>query len=357
MIYSPHSSDICSSVNKGTRVFKKIKVREGSGRIPFYLPVHILRGLEPGPTLLLNAAIHGDEHGGSDVVRNVIQKVNLQNLRGTLIAVPVINITAYEARLRCDPVDQKDMNRIFPGNSNGTFSEQVAFSFFNRIARAADCIIDIHSAAFPEVFLAHARLRVNYHSEKVGELISAFGTELVWHYEGPEGTLQKCAMENGIPTITTELGKQVENDKTEIETGSEGVENVMKVLGMIDGTARIPEHHIVIKKQRISLKSQYEGAFQSDVKLGDIVDKGSILGKVTPLDGSDEIEIKSPINCIVAGSHNQSFVGAGMRLFFLLEYKKGSDGSGIDPSQVLKTPTLSNSEFRENMLLEKIKRV
>ncbi|MFQ5800918.1 MAG: succinylglutamate desuccinylase/aspartoacylase family protein [Candidatus Hydrothermarchaeales archaeon] len=342
------------NVKIGTKAVRNIKVAEYSDRTPVLMPLFVLRGAEDGPILLLDAAVHGNELNGVEIVRKVVAKVDPEKLKGTLLGMPIVNMAAYNAGLRWDPLDQKDMNRIFPGDRNGSLTEQVAYTFFNKIAKNADYIIDFHSAEYPEIFLPHARIRKRDRSGRSLEMINAFGTDIVWEQKGSEGMFQVNAIKKGIPTITIEIGAGANVDREGIQLGIRGVYNVMKVRGMIEGKAKIPEYQILIKKKRSWLRSPIGGIFETKIKLGKIVREGMQLGKIIDPLSYGEMELTSPVNGIVAGLRTHPVVRTGTRLFFLLEYKKVGGKFGIDPKHLIEVPQLPNSVYRKNRLLERI---
>jgi predicted deacylase len=338
-------------VEVGASAVKKIKVGEGSSPEPVFLFAHILRGAFEGPTLLLNSGVHGDEAAGPEFVLNVLKGIDTTMLRGCVIAVPVVNVKAYEAGVRCNPGDKIDMNRVFPGDPEGSITLQVAYNFFHEVVSNADYLIDVHSAAFPEVFLPHSRVRVADPSEKALQMIHAFGADLVWKHRDRSGMLQVCAFKNKVPAITAEVGG-VESFKD----GVNGVFNVMKTIGMLEGKMVVPEAQIFINKNRRRLKSPLEGVFETRIRLGDVTGKGDILGCVSSQGGSRKSDIVAPFDCIVAGLNTGSIVNKGSSLFFLLPLTRGGDGK-VEPMHSINVPELPNTVYRKNRLLERIYRL
>jgi predicted deacylase len=346
-----------NNLKNGSKNVTKVKVAEHADKSPVILPLFVIKGTEEGPTLLLNGGVHGNELNGVEIVRKVVSKVSPDELKGTLLGVPIVNILAYSAGYRWDPLDPKDMNRVFPGDKNGSLTEQIAYTFFNKMARTADYIIDFHSAEYPEVFLPHARIRKKDRSGRSMEMINAFGTEIVWDQKGPEGMLQVNAIKRKIPAITIEIGAGANVDRKGIGIGIKGVINVMRTLGMINGTAKIPDHQILIRKKRSWFRSPIGGIFETDRRLGDIVRKDAFIGKIFDPFSFDETEIFAPVNGIVAGLRNHPVVRSGTRLFFLLEYKRVGEGFGIDPKHLIEVPRLPNSVYTKNKILERIAEV
>jgi predicted deacylase len=339
---------------KGSKTVTAVEIAEHADKSTVSIPLFKIKGVEDGPKLLLNAAVHGNELNGVEIVRKVLAEVDPSGLKGTLLGVPIVNILAYKAGLRWDPLDPKDMNRKFPGDRSGSLTEQTAYAFFNKIARNADYIIDFHSAEYPEEFLPHARIRKRDRTGRSLELVNAFGTEIVWDQKGSEGMLQVNTIKRKIPTTTIEIGAGAKVDKKGIKLGVRGVFNVMRTLGMLEGEARIPNYQILIRKKRSWFRSPIGGIFESEIKLGDIVKRGDPLGKIFDPFSYDEKLIHAPVYGIVAGLRNHPVVRSGTRLFFLLEYRRDGGGFGIDSKHLIKVPPLPNSVFIKNRLLEKI---
>ncbi len=96
------------------------------------MPVSIHRGKKDGPTLLVCAAIHGDELNGIEIIRRLIKHKSLKMLRGTLIAVPIVNVHGVLNQSRYMP-DRRDLNRSFPGSAKGSLAGRVANTFLTEI--------------------------------------------------------------------------------------------------------------------------------------------------------------------------------------------------------------------------------
>ncbi|RMF89026.1 MAG: hypothetical protein D6733_07245 [Methanobacteriota archaeon] len=338
---------------RGSKTVTAVEVAEYADKSQVAIPLFMVSGAEDGPTLLLNAAVHGNELNGVEIVRKVMAGLDPGELCGTVMGVPIVNVMAYNAGLRWDPLDPKDMNRVFPGDRDGSLTEQVAYTFFNRIAKNADYIVDFHSAEYPEVFLPHTRIRTGDRTGRSLLLVNAFGTEIVWRRKGPEGMLQVRAIKERIPTITVEIGAGGVVDPGGVELGIEGVHNVLKVLGMMKGTALVPEQQILITKTRSWFRSPIGGIFEPGVGLGDVVLEGDLIGRILNPFSYEEIELRAPSKGVVAGLRTHPVVRTGTRLFFLLEYRKDG-GKGIDPKNLIKVPKLPNTRYRENRLLKKI---
>ncbi len=340
-------------IKRGTKAVKRVDAAEDGGGSLFF-DVNIVSGKEDGPTLLLCSGIHGDELKGIEAVRRAVFGLDPDKIEGNVIGVPVVNIDAYRSGSRNDPHDPKDMNRVFPGDPKGSITERIAESFFKRIAKDADYILDIHSAAYPEAFLSHTRVRRWDPSGRTGDLIKAFGTDLVWEYGGHSGMLQSCAIGNKIPTITVEIGPYVGMKDDGKGRGVEGIYNVMKSLDMLEGEVRVPESQIVIKDDRIRLRSRVKGIFKTGQRLGDPVWGGQTLGRIIDSQTHEKVDVATPISGFIAGIHTSDTVKKDTSLFFLLPLMRDREDQ-IDPGQIVKIPKLHNAVYRKNKLLERLR--
>jgi predicted deacylase len=339
-------------IKHGSKIIKKFKVAENADRSPLEIPVIIIKGNEDGPVLLLNAATHGNELIGVEVIRRVMEKFTPKDLKGTIVGVPIVNVPAYNVGQRSDPLDKKDMNREFPGDPDGSITQQLAYFFYSNIVKEADYIIDFHSAEYPDVMLPHIRVRTNENSKESKLLAQAFSTEIIWEGKGERGMLQVCAASDGKAIITVEIGAASGLEEAGIEAGVGGVENVMTILGITKGTAEIHDYQIYVKSSEKWQRSPHGGIFRPFVKLGDIIEKGHVLGEIADPFNLKIDKIKAESSGLIAGMKTSPVVRTGTRLFFLLPPKE--EESEID---LKKVPKLPNSRRVKNKMLEAIKKV
>jgi predicted deacylase len=110
-------------------------------------PVIVVAGALPGPVLCLMAGIHGDELNGIEVVRRSLDRAKPDELKGTLVGIPIVNLAAFRRSSRYMP-DRRDLNRFFPGRPRGSSASRLAFSVFEKVVRKCDALVDVHSGAF-----------------------------------------------------------------------------------------------------------------------------------------------------------------------------------------------------------------
>ena len=132
-------------VAPGTRQLVDIPISLLSNHTPVNLTVSVVHGKRPGPVIFVSGAVHGDEIVGVEVIRRVLKSSALRGMRGTLLAVPVVNAFGFLNHTRYLP-DRRDLNRSFPGHSRGSLAGQLAHLFLSEIVERSDFGIDLHSS-------------------------------------------------------------------------------------------------------------------------------------------------------------------------------------------------------------------
>ncbi|HNT33500.1 MAG TPA: succinylglutamate desuccinylase/aspartoacylase family protein, partial [bacterium] len=168
------------------------------------LPVYFLSGTSPGATLLVHAALHGSEVVGVEVIHRLLETLAPRDISGRVILVPVVNIPAFEEGRRCFSQTNQDLNRVFPGRSNGTLTERIAHLYFHKLVRCSDAIVDLHSTESPVLMLPHVRQRVLQPTQAHRDLMRATGLSALWIGPGVLGMLQVQAAGIGKPCVTVE---------------------------------------------------------------------------------------------------------------------------------------------------------
>ncbi len=274
-----------------------IPVGESATGRDVVIPVRVRRGHEPGPTVAVTATVHGDEINGMGVVRRLIVEQSLSLTRGTLVLVPVINVLGFERKSRYMP-DRRDLNRSFPGSVGGSLTARFAHAVFNEIVKKVDCLIDLHAAAQSRT--NYPNVRADLDNPKVAELARLFGAELTVHGKGPEGSLRRCAVEAGVPTIILEAGEVWKIEPAMEEVGLRGVMNVLAGLNMIDDDP-VPPAYLAVSRETTWVRSGHGGILRFHVAPGDDVEEGQPIATATTLLCKELATIESPAAGIVLG--------------------------------------------------------
>jgi len=339
-------SDSIIQITKGKKEFKRFLIAESANRQQICLNYFGLYGAKPGPNLLLDAAVHGNEVVGVEVIRKIVERINPKTLSGNLFAIPILNPMAFISEERWDPYDRQDMNRIFPGDPDGTLTERMAYFFFERILSMADYVVDLHSAEFPDEMLPHIRVRIDNPSDDYWLLVHASGIEVIWRGPSVAGMLQTEANRNGIPCITIEIGAADLVTEKNVEVGIKAIENIMNVLGMIDGEAMVPSQQISLASNEEWIRAHIGGIYKPDIELGALIEKGQKIGDILDPTSFEMDNIISPIKGFITGITHRSIVRSGTRLAMLVNFDLGNLSRHL-----IDVPSLPNVRFVENRFL------
>ncbi len=275
----------------------KLTIGESYSGMNVRIPIQVCRAEQPGPTVFVTAALHGDEINGTGVVRQIIHEGILQLKCGSVILIPVLNLLAFDRHSRYLP-DRRDLNRCFPGSSSGSLASRMAHRLFDEIVMRSDYGIDLHTAAvrrtnFPNV-------RADLSSPQVARIAKAFGNELLIDSVGPKGSLRREACQAGCPTIVMEGGEVWKVEPRIVESAIKGIVNVLRELEMLEGTPEITEHQLVLTKTKW-LRAERGGFLQFHVKPGDGVEQGQAIATNTNLLGVEKSVLYSPYAGVVLG--------------------------------------------------------
>tara|TARA_Y100000588_G_scaffold388295_1_gene488166 strand:+ start:4542 stop:5513 length:972 start_codon:yes stop_codon:yes gene_type:complete len=255
------------------------ELRDGT---PARLPVALVNGVQDGPTFYLQSISDGDEMNGLAVIRQILKRLDPGALAGQVIAVPIVNVHAFQAHQAFSPIDGKKMNRCFPGRKDGTSSERIAHRLFQNAVLQADFCVDLHQGGIRPM-VDEVRVRVDRRKRihrACLELARIFGIGYILDSRGPDGQLARCAPDEGIPTIDPELGGCPGWDATSIKKGVTGVENLLKHYGLLKGEPILPEEQFVVDGF-LSLLANRGGFVNYRARLYDHLRKGDAVADVT----------------------------------------------------------------------------
>jgi uncharacterized protein len=272
------------------------------------LPVTVVNGSEPGPRLWLSAAIHGDELNGVEIIRQVLEQVKPENLRGTLFAVPIVNVFGFLEQSRYLP-DRRDLNRSFPGSENGSLAARLANLFMREIVNQSTHGIDLHTAAIHRLNLP--QIRANLTDRATYDCAKAFGTKVIMHAITRDGSLREAATKQGIPVLLYEAGEALRFDTQAITMGVQGIFRVMNYLGMSDfSVSESPVSSIEIRQSKW-IRASIGGILHLTVNLGDKVAKKQKLGFITDAFGQSKHSVRANVDGIAIGCTLNPLVNQG----------------------------------------------
>ncbi|OEE49089.1 deacylase [Enterovibrio norvegicus] len=308
------------TIPAGQRASVEFEVAKLYTHSPLSVTAEVLHGKKPGPVLMINAAIHGDELNGVEVVRQVLERINPVTLKGTIIAIPVVNVFGFIHKSRYLP-DRRDLNRCFPGSERGSIAGRMAYQIFEQIVRRCTHIIDLHTAAIYRTNLP--QIRANLANEATNEMALAFGTPVVIDAALRDGSLRSEAENIGIPVITYEAGEALRFEPYAITAGVKGVKRVMRHLGMIRKSNRKTSTvEPVIARATRWVRAEADGILRSHVSLGQRVSKGQSLASISSPIGSEEIQTYAPQGGIIIGQQTLPLVNEGDAIFHIAYFEE-----------------------------------
>ena len=262
------------------------------------LPVQVVHGRRSGPVLFVCAAVHGDEINGVEIIRRLLDNRALANLRGTLLAIPVVNPFGFIQRARYLP-DRRDLNRSFPGSAKGSLAGRLAHLFMAEIAGRCDYGVDLHTGSNFRSNLPQVRISLD--EPQTVELATAFGAPIVVPSELREGSLREAVASLGKPVLVYEAGEALYFSEPAIRIGLRGILNLMRHVGMLPPGRRKKPHEPVVTDRTSWVRAGMSGLFSRKVQLGDLVKKRSVLGVLSDPFGDDREEVRAPFSGIVIG--------------------------------------------------------
>jgi hypothetical protein len=282
------------------------------------ITVQVVRGRKAGPVLFISAAIHGDEINGVEIIRRVLQHKALKNIRGTLMAIPIVNVYGFLNHMRYLP-DGRDLNRSFPGSPKGSLTGRVAHTFVQKIVSQCTHGIDLHTGArhrsnFPQI-------RADLDDPVALAMTEAFGVPLAIDAKIRDGSLRDCAGSAGIPVILYEAGEALRFDETYIRAGVKGIINVMRSIGMLPKSrSRKSAHRPIVSDRTQWVRAPESGILRTFVPLGAKVEKDQVIAMVADPLGISETSIVAPTDGVVIGRTNLPLVYEGDATFHIAQY-------------------------------------
>jgi predicted deacylase len=304
------------TVAAGERARLELPVANLYTSAPVVLPVVVVRGSQTGPTLFVSAALHGDEIIGVEIIRRLLRMPALAGLRGTVLAVPIVNTLAFLHQSRYLP-DRRDLNRSFPGSKSGSVGARLAHLFLREIVDRSDYGVDLHTGAIHRPNLP--QIRGDLANPESLRLCKAFGIPLLLNSEPTEGTLREYTTKKGIPVILYESAEALRFDETCIRIGVQGVLNVLYELDMLDrpkGTRKAALDPVIAQSATWA-RSPASGVLRAQVALGDVVRQDQVIGIVGDPLSENEMPISSPATGVVIGRLNLPLVHEGDAAFHI----------------------------------------
>lgn len=301
------------SIPEGKRTVLDLEVAKLHTRTTVKVPVIVERSNQPGPVVLLMAGLHGDEVNGVGIVREIInQKLNIPKI-GTIICLPVFNIFGYLFNSREFP-DGRDLNRVFPGTSNGSLASQFAHQFTTEIAPYVDYVIDFHTGGGERDNVAQIRCQKD--EKDTLELAKLFDVPIILSSNYIAKSVRYTLHKMGKTVLLFEGGKANELNTEIIKYGVRGTKNILVHLGLIDGDISKTENSIYLTDSKW-IRASHSGMFQTSLKNGSFVKKKDVLGSIQDPFGEFKKKIYAPQDGYIFCINRTPIVNKGDAIFHL----------------------------------------
>lgn len=273
------------------------------------LPVQVIHGREPGPAIWVNAAIHGDEVLGVEVIRRVMAGLDPKTLRGTVVAVPVVNVLGFMNGDRYLP-DRRDLNRSFPGSPRGSLASRIANLFMTEVVSKCEVGLDLHTAADKRD--NYPQIRADLDDPVTRSLAQAFGAPVMLHARLRDGSLRQAGLDVGARVLLFEAGMAMRFDEAPIRVGVEGVRRVLVQLGMLDCPPELVEPPYVEECRSSGwVRARGTGILHLEVDLGAEVRAGQRLGGLSDTFGRRVRLVHADRTGVVIGLNRAPILNAG----------------------------------------------
>lgn len=277
------------------------------------IPVHVFNAKKPGPVILIQAGLHGDEINGVETLRRMLEGNSFELNKGAVVVVPIVNVFGFIHFSR-DVPDGKDVNRSFPGRKSGSLASRIAYHYTNEILPQIDFGIDLHTGGgqrhnFPQV-------RYTEGDGLSQEVASIFGAPFQFASKLISGSFRKASFKMGKSILVYEAGESMRFDEIAIETACTGIKNILLYFGVLKGSFKTKNQSVHLEGTRW-LRAPRAGMFVPKITNGSAVKKGQELGLVTDTFAKKSKTIKSPIDGFVFCINHQAVVNQGDALFHI----------------------------------------
>lgn len=268
------------------------------------------RGYSPGPLVLITAGVHGDEYEGPAALLSLPGVLSAEHLKGTIIAIPVANPTAFAAGTRLHPDDGLNLARTFPGNAHGSPTERLAAAIFEGLVVHADYLIDLHSGGVEYIFVPVTGFYGVLHAENPSlRAALAFGLPQLWQLPPTDGVLSYEAWKRGRVAIGAEYGGAGQLSESGVRDYRDGIVHCLCNWGLLASMSTSSDVAAVFEGDW-ELAS-VSGIFMTHCRLGDSVKKGTALAEIIGPRGNVQQEFVTPCDGVVLGLRSKAHINRG----------------------------------------------
>lgn len=269
------------------------------------IPVVVVNGAKPGPVLALVTGAHGTEYVSIIAIEKLIGELDPAQVSGTVILIPLVNIASFEQKVpHVNPIDNKSMNRYYPGKIDGTQTDRVLYMITKDVVDHCDYLIDYHGGDLDESLRPYAywgAVGKEAQDKTSKQMVLAFGLDhiIIWSERPTDPTatryLDNTASVRGKPSIVVEAGHAGTVESDDVAVLVNGTLSTMRYLKMISGEPHFIENPVWLAKV-VDVLSDGPGIWYPYVKRGTYVQEGMKLGKITDYFGKMIQEPRAPVS-------------------------------------------------------------
>ena len=278
------------------------------------LPVLVARGERSGPVFGVTAAVHGDELNGIPVIHRLFAKLDPKVLRGTLVAVLVVNLPGFHAQER-QFNDRRDLNHLMPGRPDGDSAEVYAHRLIRRLVRHFDYLVDMHTASFGRINSLYVRADMTH--ESTAQMAYLLRPQIIVHNPASDGTLRGAAMAMGIPSVTLEIGNPLRFQAHFIQRSLAGLRTVLADVKMIPKRKVALGTAPVLCERSLWCYTNHGGLLEVMPEVTDMVEADEPIGRLTNIFGDPVSEYRAPLRGVVIGKSVNPVGRTGARILHL----------------------------------------
>lgn len=286
----------------------KLPVHDRHNDAEAFVPLGILEGARPGPTLAVLGGVHASEYSARNSAVQFWESLDPDEIAGTVLVVLAADVTAFwNHHIYTNPVDGKNLNRIYPGSPDGTLTEVIAHTLMEAVIDKADAVIDCHGGEFDEYMGLYTIVPTTGDEEfdqRTLDLAYALGFPFIETTDASgdwlgRGTMQAEAVRRGHPAMAIEMGQRGEEDEQATAAGVNALQNALKHMGMRAGTPTPWAGRPVWLDEGLIVRSTQGGVFKRNVMTGDWIEAGEVFGCVYDFDGTLLEEIRAEASGVV----------------------------------------------------------
>ncbi|WP_131782862.1 succinylglutamate desuccinylase/aspartoacylase family protein [Legionella gresilensis] len=285
----------------------------------FYMPIKVIHGKQAGPCLLIFAGVNGDELNGIEIINRLLKADQLRNIRGTLIAVPVLNVFGLINNSNPFPYET-NLEQCFPGDREGSYGERIAEVFTREILAKASYCLEIITGQINDDLLPQIYCDLDQPESK--RLARQFLAPVINHVK-KDHSLRKTADDLNIPLLVYKAGEARRFDEAAINLGIKGILNMMKSLDMIDAEERSESNELkpVFSQEQDWIRAHRSGMVVVEVELGQFIKKRQTIGRIIDPFCADAAEpIKANQDGVIVGINRNPLIHEGQSIFKIASF-------------------------------------